>query len=126
MPTVADVIKARWSVPWQKIVALDVAVVSEQVAKSIEVEIIGIAKPMRDRFDLSALGRESDQSACLDIPYRRRRSADKLRPEACIIPADHVNPAIRPFANGVAAMFPCAKPKKPFRRSVCNPILVGI
>src|SRR5205807_10165879 len=57
MPPICDMINTRRCVPRQKIVALHVAVVSEQVAESVEVEIVRIAKSMGHRLDLRPFGR---------------------------------------------------------------------
>src|SRR5437016_10195143 len=116
MTAVSDVIDACGRVPGQKVVALNVAVVSEQIAESIEVEIVRIAKTMRDRLHFSALRRETDQRPGLDVPDRWPGAGDKLRAEPRVISADQIEPAIGSFANRMAAMFARANSKKAFRR----------
>ncbi len=126
MAGVLDLINPRRRVPGQKKVALDIAVVSEDFAESVEVEIVRVAKAMRNRFDLAALDRESKQRPCFNVANGRRRRGHMLRSKSRIIPSNQIKPAIGPFANRMPAMFTCANPKQFFRRPVSDAILIGI
>src|SRR2546425_5171349 len=93
MASVTNVVNPGRCVPWEKVVALHVAVVSEHIAKTVKVKIVRVAKAVRDRLHLAALRRKTDESACFNIANRWRRRGDKLRPKPCIISTNQIKPS---------------------------------
>src|SRR5436309_2900979 len=79
MAGVRDMVEACRCVPRQKEIAFDITVVSKEVAKSVKVEIIWIAKTVRDRFDAREVRRNAEQRAAFDGSNRRHWSGDMLR-----------------------------------------------
>src|SRR3954463_8588693 len=91
-------------VPGQKKVALDIAVVGEDLTKSVEVEIIWITKPVCDGLYLPALGGKSNECSSFDVSNHGGGRSDMLRAKTGIIASDQIKPTIGPFPNSVAAV----------------------
>src|ERR1041385_5712486 len=100
----SHVVEPGGCVPGQKKVALDITVVGEDLAKSVEVEIIWITKPVRDGLYLSALGGKSNECSGFDVSNHGGGRSDMLRPKTGIIASDEIKPTIRPLPNRVAAV----------------------
>src|SRR2546422_328771 len=92
MAGLRDMIKTRRCVPRQKKIAFHIAVVGEEVAKSVEVEIVRISKAVRDGLDPREVGGNPQQCAAFDGSNRRHWRGDMLRAEAGIVSANQVEP----------------------------------
>jgi hypothetical protein len=99
-----DMEDARRRVPRQEEIAFAVAVVGEQVAGGVEVEVVGVAEAVGNHLGLLAIRGEPEQTAGFGVRDGGVRQGDVLRVDAAVVAADDIPPAIGPFAHGVAAV----------------------
>jgi hypothetical protein len=122
-----DVKQSRRSVPRQQNIRLRVAVVGEGVTLAVEIEIVGVAKTLRDDAVSRRIARrDPKQRAPLDrlIAQRPDRSPPPRQPR--LVPHQDVERAIRPPADGMRAVFGEGQVHDAFRRSVRPVVTIGI
>ena len=68
-----DLIEPRRRVPGQEEIALHVAVVREDVAEPVEIEVVRVAETVRDDFRIPAIRRQAQQASRFRLANRRVR-----------------------------------------------------
>ena len=121
-----DLIEPRRRVPGQEEIALHVAVVGEDVAEPVEIEVVRVPEAVRDDFRMPAIRRQAQQASRFRLANRRVRQRDVLLTEAGVVAADQVPPAVRPFAHRMTAMLGEMEREKFLRRTVRFAIAIAI
>src|SRR5713226_6824879 len=99
-----DVVDSRWCVPGEKEISFAIAVVGEEIAQFIEVEIVRIAESVCDHLTLPAIGGQAEQGTTLHLTNGRMGQGYVLGSKAAVVAANDVPPAVRSLAHGVAAV----------------------
>src|SRR5687768_4046185 len=105
MAAMRDVVNARRRVPRQEIIGLNVAVVREDVAERIKIEVVRIAEAVRDDFAIAPVGSDSQERSGFGAPNRRPSQARMFVRYGGFISDNDIEPAVRPFPDGMPAMF---------------------
>src|SRR5262249_39898985 len=101
-----------------KEISLAVTVVSKEISQVVEIEIVRIAKTLRDDLTLFAVGREPEQGATLGRANERMGTSRVVPIKAAIVPANDIPPAVRPLAHGMAAVFSISQRQQMLGRAI--------
>src|SRR6185503_8854941 len=93
----SNVIDARGRVPWQEVVSFHVAVVSEEITRPVEIEIVGITKPMRDDFRLNRVWPDPQQRSRLRLQNRRSWDGNVALIKSRVVASNDIPPAVGPL-----------------------------
>ena len=124
VPAGDDVVEPRRLVPRQADAPLVVRVVGERLAVRVEVEVVGVAEPVRDDLDLLAVRADAQQHAGDRVFHRRARAGDELPRHPGHVPAQQVQPAVRAAADGVGVVLaagPYVQDRLGLGRPACVP-----
>ena len=118
MAAVSDVIEPCGCVPRQNEFVLAIAVVSEDFAIGIEIEVVRIAESVCGDFDLFEVRRESHECAGFGCADECAGRIDLAGGDVAVVATDEIPRAIGAFANGMAAMFAAFGFEQTFRWAV--------